>query len=442
MLNKKIDSYLKENYYPFHMPGSKRSNFLRSDLPYGRDFTEIEGFDNLNDPSDIFVEMENEIADLYGVNDAIISTNGSTCGILASIRSLHSENKNILIQRSCHKAVYNAIEVFDLKSDYINVLTNEIGAIVGIDYDTLYNKISTKNYGSLVITSPSYEGYDLDLEKIYGICKEFDTKLILDMAHGSHYILFDRYKKYFDVAITSFHKNLSALTPSAAILINDENLTADIRRNMAIFQTSSPSYVLLQSIDDMISNFNLFEELTSDLRKNLNSIYDLKLKNLQIMDKSIKDRSKILISTSCANISGDELAKLLRAEKIESEMAYPSYCLLIATIFDSNHGFKMLKEALLKIDKKLTSSKKDFEFFYNIPKKQLEIADAMRITSRSNLLEDSVGKIAGQFVYAYPPGIPLVIPGETIDDKTIKNMKHMQANDIKLNIDKYISIID
>ena len=111
MLNKKLDEYLKSDYYPFHMPGSKRTDILRKDLPYQRDLTEIDGFDNLNDPKDILLELNKKIADIYGVKDAIISTNGSTCGILAAIRALTYQNKNILIQRTSHKAVYNAIGI-------------------------------------------------------------------------------------------------------------------------------------------------------------------------------------------------------------------------------------------------------------------------------------------------------------------------------------------
>lgn len=153
MLNKIIDDYLKENYYPFHMPGHKRSELLNSKIGYGRDFTEIDGLDNLNDPKEVFVEMENKIAEIYNVKDAIISTNGSTSGILAAIRAVTSENKNILIERSSHKAVYNACLINELNVDYLNVMTNETGAIVNILYDELEDKIKSKKYACLVITS-------------------------------------------------------------------------------------------------------------------------------------------------------------------------------------------------------------------------------------------------------------------------------------------------
>ena len=442
MLNEKLDTYLKENYYPFHMPGAKRTDILRSDLPYKRDLTEIYGFDNLNDPKDIFLKMEEKIAKIYKVKDAIISTNGSTCGILSTIRSLTYENKNILIQRSCHKSVYNAIEIFNLQSDYVNVSVDDIGSIIDISYKDLENKLKSKKYATFVITSPSYEGYYLDLKKIYQLTKKYETSLILDMAHGSHSLLFGKYENYFDIAITSFHKNLSALTPSSAILINDLSLSNEIRRNMAIFQTSSPSYVILQSIDEMLEKFDSFYKMYDLLDSYLDDIYNINLEKLKLIDKKNKDRSKILISTINTNISGEMLANKLREEKIEIEMTYPSYVLLIASIFDRKEGFERLKNALVKIDRSIEYINKNMDFSYEIPKKSMEISRA--ILARKTLIDLNLGenKISGQFVYAYPPGIPIIAPGEIISRNIIDSIKYFQKNSIVLNIDGEIFILN
>lgn len=442
MLNEKLDLYLEEEYYPFHMPGSKRSELLRSDLPYRRDLTEIYGFDNLNDPEDIFVEMEEKLARIYGVKKAIISTNGSTSGILSTIRALCRNNKNILIQRSSHKSVYNACELNSLSVSYINIVTDEQLAIKDIDYENLEEKLKEKNYQALVLTSPSYEGYLLDLKRIYKICRKNRTKLILDMAHGSHLPLTSLYDNSFDVAITSFHKNLSALTPSAAVLINDMEYFDEIKRNMAIFQTSSPSYVILQSIDEMIEKFESFGPLYKKLEKKLNDLYRLKLDYLKIIDSTEKDRSKILISTKNANISGSDLDKLLREDKIEIEMSYPDYVLLISTIFDTKEGFDRLKKSLLRIDGLLGTKTKSYSLDLPIPQKKLEICEAINCKKKYVKLEDSLGKISGEFVYAYPPGSPIIAPGEIIDSEILSTFTYMLDNNIHLNIiNEYISVI-
>lgn len=435
MLNKIIDDYLKENIYPFHMPGHKRSKLLNPNLGYRRDFTEIDGLDNLNDPKEIFVEMERKIAEIYRVKDAIISTNGSTSGILASIRTICKTNKNILIQRSSHKAVYNACLINNLNIDYIEVVTNDIGAIVDISYDDLEKKLKAKNYAAMVITSPSYEGYILDIVKIYDLCKKYDTKLILDMAHGSHLFLEALYKNNFDIAITSFHKNLPALTPGAALLVNDEKIIKDLRFNMAIFQTSSPSYLILQSIDYILENLDEMENLSEKLSKNLDNLYKVKLKHLKLIDSNHKDRSKILISTKDTNINGKELGDLLKKEKIEIEMANSSYALLIASLYDTKEGFDLLKNSIIKIDKYLFQSSKSTKFSYTNPKKIYEIYKAMEKESILINLKDAEGKIAAGFTYAYPPGIPIIVPGELIDKNIIENINNLLANNINLNLD-------
>lgn len=442
MLNEKLDLYLKEGYYPFHMPGSKRSKILRSDLPYRRDLTEIYGFDNLNDPEDIFIQMEERLAQIYRVNKAIISTNGSTSGILSTIRALCRDNKNILIQRSSHKSVYNACELNSLNVSYINIVTDEQLAIKDIDYENLEEKLKEKNYQALVLTSPSYEGYLLDLKRIYKLCRENNTKLILDMAHGSHLPLTNLYDNSFDLAITSFHKNLSALTPSAAVLINDMEYFDEIKRNMAIFQTSSPSYVILQSIDEMIEKFESFDELYKKLENNLDDLYKLKLDNIKLIEDSRKDKTKLLISTKNTNINGSDLEKLLREDRIEIEMSYPDYVLLISTIFDTEDGFNRIKKSLRRIDGLLGAKRKSYSLELPIPQKKLEIYEAINCKKKYVKVENSLGKIAGEFVYAYPPGSPIIAPGEIIDAEILATINYMLDDNIHLNIKgEYISVI-
>ncbi len=145
MLNEKLDLYINEDYYPFNMPGHKRNKkILNKKISYERDITEIRDFDNLNNPKSLFKEMEEKLSKLYEADDFIISTNGSTCGILASLRSISRKNKNILIQRNSHKSVFNAIEVFDLDPDYIKVKFDENDMAYDIDYEDLKEK-SKKN---------------------------------------------------------------------------------------------------------------------------------------------------------------------------------------------------------------------------------------------------------------------------------------------------------
>ncbi|MDU2830060.1 MAG: aminotransferase class V-fold PLP-dependent enzyme [Anaerococcus sp.] len=440
MLNEKLDLYIKEDYYPFAMPGHKRNKkFLNKMISYDRDITEIRDFDNLNNPKSLFKNMEKKLAKIYDANDFIISTNGSTCGILATLRALTKNNKKILVQRNSHKSVFNAIEVFDLDPDYIKVKIDENDMAYDIDYEDLKKKIEKNSYSLIFITSPSYEGYMVDLKKIKKIIGDKNIFLIIDMAHGSHTIL-SAYKDNFsyDLAITSFHKNLSALTPASGIIIKNKNIDKkEIRRNMAIFQTSSPSYLISGSIDDMIDKFPSFFDLWDNLVKNLNSLYQTKLKNLKFINSKNKDISKILISCKNTNINGNDLADLLYKEKIEIEMASATYVILISSIFDTKEGFDRLKNALIKIDKKIKYKKSDFSFDFVECEKKYSISESFLKENHLDKIEKSQGKISAAYVYVYPPGIPLLIPGEIINQKIIDQIKYLDSIGFDLSLDDF-----
>ncbi|MGO3017813.1 MAG: aminotransferase class V-fold PLP-dependent enzyme [Anaerococcus sp.] len=439
MLNEKLENYLNDNYYPFHMPGHKRNkDFLNKKLPYDRDITEISGFDNLNDPKSLFVYMEDSLANIYNIKEAIISTNGSTCGILASIRSLSKKYKKILISRSSHKSIFNAIELFNLDVDYIKNIVNDNGIVYDIDYKDLSDKLSKNSYDLVILTSPTYEGFLIDLKKVQSLCKKNKTLLVLDMAHGSHINLYEEYKNYFsfDLAITSLHKNLSALTPASCILVNNEEIdTKEIRRNMAIFQTSSPSYLISQSIDDMIYSYPKFTILKENLDINLERLYSIGLKNLRFINSEKKDRTKIIISTKDSNVNGYELQKLLLNRKIEVEMAQASYVLLISTIFDRKEGFELLKKALIDIDKTLKKNKTIFEFKNIIPEIKMNISDAINSEKTLETISNLEGKISAQYIYSYPPGIPLIAPGEIFSKDIIKQIKYLYNIGANLSFD-------
>lgn len=489
MLNKKLDEYLKEDFIPFHMPSHKRNTtILNKNLGYKRDITEIEGFDNLNDPRGILKDLETNIAKIYHAEDSIISVNGSTCGILSVIRALTRSNNNIIIQRNSHKSVYNAIELFNLKADYIMPKLNKDGIAYDIDYDDLSYKLDNNVYSLLVLESPNYEGYILDLPRIKEIVKD-RALIVLDSAHGSHLILDYRYKdyKYYDIAVISFHKNLSALTPGAAILINKDRYSSIIRHNMSMLQTSSPSYLVIESIDEMISNFTKFYDMYKSLYHNLDDLYNFKLNNLRFINDKKKDYTKIVISTKDRNITGFKLKKLLYDRKIEIEMASYNYVILISSIFDTKKSFNMLKRALYDIDNFLEQDKlisvnditkykisQDTDSFhykdksildiedkfvsdtdisfdnklntpilsYNIPKKVYDIS--VSLTKRSKFIDyrKSEGMVSKRYIYLYPPGIPLLAPGELIDRDIIDTITIMLKEGAALSIkDKMIEVI-
>ncbi|MDU0946495.1 MAG: hypothetical protein E7A65_08875 [Anaerococcus vaginalis] len=226
------------------------------------------------------------------------------------------------------------------------------------------------------------------------------------------------------------------------MLINNIDIK-NLRRNMAIFQTSSPSYLVSGSIDDMISNFSNFYGLWDNLLENLTYLYKTDLKNLKFINSKSKDISKIIISCKNTNINGNELSDLLYKEKIEIEMASPTYVILIASIFDRKDGFLRLKNALVKIDKNLKYKKSNFSFEFIECEKKLSIKEAFCKDISLIDLDKSQGKISASYIYAYPPGIPLIIPGEIINKKLIDQIKYLQNMGIDLSLENsHIPIIN
>ncbi|MDO4594616.1 MAG: aminotransferase class V-fold PLP-dependent enzyme [Tissierellia bacterium] len=450
MLNEKLEEYLNDKYYPFHMPGHKRNALFTKKFPhYEHDITEIDEFDDLNNPHGILDEIQKKCAKIYEVDHSILSVNGSTSCILAAIRALTLKNKNVLISRACHKSVYNALEINNLNATYIMPEFSKEGFYKHIDLKKLERKLAKDDFSIFVLTSETYEGYMSDVKKIRKICHKYNTLLVVDAAHSSHLGLFnvfyEKVSKYSDISIMSFHKNLSGLTQTAVMHINNEKIDiSEIKRNMAIFQSSSPSYILIESIDYLIENISKMKNLFFSLKDNLEELYDVKFKNLKLIDDYNKDRTKILISTYNTNISGFDLKRLLKNEKIEIEYASRYFCLLISTVFDNKKGLDHLKNTLIKIDKKLEFKQNYNEFEFKIPEKSISIYKARTKNSKTIQLDQASNKISYDYVYSYPPAIPILAPGEIIDYKLIKklldsNIKLTNGEDL---IKKTIRVID
>jgi arginine decarboxylase len=249
-----------------------------------------------------------------------------------------------------------------------------------------------------------------------------------------------------DIVINSLHKTLPSLTQTAIMHVNGEIINPNrVEEELNVFETSSPSYVLLSSIDSCI---NLLSKKGSKLYNNYLkklSYFDKKisvLKNLVVINHSDKikhngfydfDKGKIVISTSLANLSGNDLMKLLRYEKIECEMCYTNYVIAMTSIFDSMKNIKILAKKLIKIDKTLEKQEKNNNFREILPKIKYTSFEVRDKESESIKLDSSIDKISKEYVYAYPPGIPLIVPGEVISKEFVKYVNNINQNGVILN---------
>ncbi|MBR4242198.1 MAG: amino acid decarboxylase, partial [Eubacterium sp.] len=344
-LNNKLNNL---NSYPFHMPGHKRNKafgITGSEI----DITEIEGFDNLHNAKGVLLDIENRLSALYKSEKSFMLVGGSTLGILSSIFAVCNENDKIIIARNCHKSVFNACMLRKLRVIYIEPEFDEENGFYKRISQSSVDKTIAKHPDAkaLVITSPTYEGFVSNIKS--------PVLLIIDAAHGAHFGLgkFSHYPKG-DIVVSSLHKTLPALTQTAVLNVYNEKYISRTKLFLDIFETSSPSYILMNSVDlclDYIENnsFDKYCDLLSDF-------HSAKPENLEIIKTD--DKSRIIVSCSNADINGNELADILRKKyNIEVEGASKTYDILISTVADDKKALDTLKNALIEIDRGLKQVK-------------------------------------------------------------------------------------
>ena len=459
MLYEALDHYAKKGVAPFHMPGHKRNTrLLGSDLPYEIDITEIDGFDNLQDPRGILKAVSQRAAELFGSERAFPLVNGGTGGILAAVKCAVRRGDTIIMARNCHKSVYNAVELFGLRPVYLQPEMDASGVAGSIRPEQVADALTDYPGASLVIiTSPTYEGVVSDIRSIAEIAHQNGVPVLVDAAHGAHFGFSDAFPSSAaqcgaDMVVTSLHKTLPALT-QCALVLNSGNLIEPERLGeaVAVFQTSSPSYVLLSSIDRCVELLlSEGERLFKDYRQNLNTFGERVrgLKKLRVIgygaDDLLRrtrffevDSGKIVIVTRGAGMSGAKLAARLRAEnRIELEMAGPDYAVAMTSICDEPEHFERLSAALLAVDATAKKSGAKAVALPPVPAAALTASEAVGYEGVLTEPYRASGRTVLEYVWAYPPGIPILVPGEIITDELLELLARYAAEGAALKSTK------
>ncbi len=383
---KLTDTLLKlynSDEYPLHMPGHKRNDMGILSDAYHLDITEIEEYDNLYDAEGILKEAMERAAKLYNCPNTFYLVNGSTTGILTAIASVCNLGDEIIIASNSHRSVHSIIELLGLTPNYISIgslLSKDIsGAVIPNNLQTLIKEgvEAGKSFCAVVITSPNYDGIISDIQAIADICHSHNIPLIVDEAHGAHLGLYKNPKEELlpkgalsygaDIVIHSTHKTLAAMTQTALLHIQGDLVDITrIKKYWHTFQTSSPSYVLMSSIDEAVCQLmengtRLWQQFFQNRKK-----FDIECKELQHLhilnnndinkEPYIKalDPCKITVITNKTPIDGFTLQRILLDEyKIQIELATDERIICIVTYADIGDGFKRLSNALIEIDNKL-----------------------------------------------------------------------------------------
>lgn len=446
----KLEEYGRGDIYPCHMPGHKRRCWGK--LPeemYLRDITEIDGFDDLHQPAEILRELQEHAAALYGAEESFYLVNGSTSGILSAVSAALPEGGHILMARNCHKAAYHAAYLRNLTVSYLYPpLMEEYDIMDGISPEQVGEALEHEtDIGAVLIVSPTYEGRISDIRRIAEMVHKRNIPLIVDEAHGAHLgfsadFAENSCRAGADLVIHSVHKTLPALTQTALLHVNGSQIDrALLRRFLHIYQSSSPSYLLMASIDNALqyvekTGSEVFAVFAENYRKLLADLAVCKHLRFLPLEQGKQDIGKLLISTKMTNMSGEKLYDILLKEyHMQLEMAAETYALAMFTVNDAAEGYERMRTALLQIDAALdsvdevaypvgTNSAGEVEGLTEIcSDDELPLARAWDMKKRYVALQDSVNCCAGEFVNLYPPGIPLLVPGERITPQQLEDIR-------------------
>lgn len=445
----KLKVYADSDHLPMHMPGHKRRMGLISD-PFFIDITEIDGFDNLHHPNGILKEAQMRAASLYRSEETHYLVNGSTAGILAAVSGCTSYGGKLLLARNSHKSAYHGVLLRGLKVQYIYPQSTGKMGINGVilpeDVDNALKK--DPDIQAVLVTSPTYDGIVSDIEKIAEVVHRYRIPLIVDEAHGAHFPFSDRFPKGSvscgaDVVVHSLHKTLPSLTQTGLIHLNGSLVDREkIRRYLSVYQTSSPSYMLMAGIDECMDwigkNKDAFERFFDRIlafRKKLG-----RMEHLALLKTESMDLSRVLVSVKGTRISGQELSRILRDEfQIELEMACNSYVCAITTVADTEENLERLLRAFMEVDRRLDSRLKGVwepagsKDTVLAAKSVCTLLEASEREKEDCPLSEAEGKVSGDFVTVYPPGIPLLAPGEVISREILDRILSSLQNGLEIH---------
>lgn len=448
--------YVNDNTIPFHVPGHKQGLGIQEDFrnfigynAFKIDVTVFKSVDSLHHPTSSIREAEELVADVYNAEHSFFCINGTTVGIQAMIMSAVSHGDKILIPRNVHKSITAGIILSGAIPIYMDPDIDEFLSIShGISFNTVKKSLEEhSDVKAVLIINPTYYGVSTDIKKIADLVHSYNIPLLVDEAHGPHLIFNEKLPicamdAGADICAQSTHKITSSLTQGSFLHVKSKYIEPSrVRQNLNLLQTTSPSYIILASLDCARKQlaFNGKEltdksiELANYARNEINKIdgfycFGEELKNNEGFFAF--DPTKITINCRKLGISGYELESTLASKyKIQLEMADAYNGLAVGSFGDTKESIDALINALKDI-RNNTGVKDVKAFAINMPKVPLQIyspREAFQARKKPVLLKESANKISGEFLLAYPPGIPVLCPGEIITQEIIDYIEYIKS---------------
>ncbi|MDP4152396.1 MAG: aminotransferase class I/II-fold pyridoxal phosphate-dependent enzyme [Bacillota bacterium] len=427
----------------FHMPGHGGLDSkdilkeLDSILPF--DVTETSLTDNLYDPKAFIKQSERKITDFYGTKASVISAGGATLCINTALMLAGGQGNTIAVDRRCHKSVYNTMVLLDQKPVYIYPDAEKNSVLNYIDPGKLESLLKEKpNISCIIVTSPTYYGIISNIKEISKVCHKYNSLLVVDNAHGSHLILDKNLHPLFngaDIVIDSLHKTLPALT-GAALLHSQRFSSEELKSAMSLFGSSSPSYLISMSAD-LCTDYLISGKATVDFNEVKTYIEEVgqyveSHSKVSVICGGKESRNnsfyldpwRLTLDFNMTQLSAETASDALLKKGISIEFADNRYMVLIIPPKTNRESLKYFGRQLCTILNKLPESPKNKE----IPDLRFEQVLSPRAAYFSPIkkeipLNESLDRICGKAVIPYPPGIPLISPGEKITREFIEYCK-------------------
>lgn len=472
ILLEKLTEYSESDFYPYHMPGHKRN--AAGTLPKewtAIDITEIEGFDNLHQAEGILKTLQEDAARAYGAEESFYLVNGSTCGILSAISAAVPFGGKLLMTRNCHKAIYHAAYLRQLTLHYMYPqVSDEFDVCEAITSKQVKEALEQyPQVDAVLIVSPTYEGRIADVAAIARVVHAKGLPLIVDEAHGAHLGFAEAFatnscRLGADLVINSLHKTLPAMTQTALLHCNGSLVDRELlKRFLRIYQTSSPSYVLMASIEESIrvaaENKQSFQQFAGHWQELLAQLQ--KCRKIRTLPECVAeceekkhDIGKLVLSVKGTGLSGQQFYDiLLERYHLQMEMACESYVLAMFTIGDTKEAFERLATAVLELDAELeVGAKNECRSATAVSSCERTAVDtgvkpisctneatktatmhsgevvvlheAWDATKELVPLSKAQERVAGEFINLYPPGTPIVVPGERLTSEVVQILQN------------------
>ncbi len=432
-----LEEYAEKNTLRMHMPGHKgiyNTGFISQSV-FKYDITEIKNADSLFEADGIIMESEKIASELFKTKKTLFSVQGSTLAIQTMLGLMKSENRKVIASRNSHRAFLNACALLDLETEWIYP-EYKFGIVSGkIKTEDIENALE-RNSGQplcVYITSPDYLGGIADIKSISEICRKYDAPLLVDNAHGACTSFFEKSMHPIhlgaDMCCDSAHKTLPALTGTAYLHIANEKYCENAKLMMSVFASTSPSYILLSSLD--WCNSYIKNNIKKDLQRVIFEIKNLKASLSYKYD--FADGEPLHISIT--GIDGNNMAERLREYNIECEYADFNCIVLLCSPVNSHEDFEKLKNALSEINpiRKFYNEK----IVFPEPERAMSLRKAFFSPSELIDVEQAEGRICSSLNVPCPPAIPINVSGEIISAECIEIYR--KYNIRKVNVVKCLT---